>query len=146
MKISRLFFLGALMFSILGPVHGQYAQDKANSGDSTEKVIPGMTIEREGGKGLLGLEIKNSTFVLSFYDKDKELMKADRKQAVMRWRVNYKRGDERTILNLDSTGSVMTSAFVVKPPHLFMLFITLLENNDGSPEKSVETYTVNFSG
>ena len=144
MKISRFFFLCGLSLAIFSPVHAQYNQEKTKSGDSGEKVIPGMTIDRGGEKGFLGLEIKNGNFLLSFYDKDKDLKQADRKQAVMRWRVKYMKGDERTILNLDGKGSVLTSPYVVKPPHSFMLFVTLLEHDDGSPEASPEIYTVNL--
>lgn len=55
-----------------------------------EPVIPGITIERKDSKALLGIQILDDSFKLSFYDEEKMPVKADFSRALLRWDVTYK--------------------------------------------------------
>jgi hypothetical protein len=105
-------------------------------------VIEGMTIPR--GTGFLGIAIVDSTFRLSFYDAEKKPVAPDVARAALRWPVKYQPGDERTVLNLASDGKSLASAFVVRPPYFFKLFITLIAED--APSGAGETFVVDFRG
>ena len=105
-------------------------------------VIEGMTIPR--GTGFLGIAIVDSTFRLSFYDAEKKPVAPDVARAALRWPVKYQPGDERAVLNLAPDGNSLTSAFVVRPPYFFKLFITLIAED--APAGVGETFVVDFRG
>ncbi len=110
-----------------------------------EPKIPGQTIERDGG-GYLGLELKDGTFKLSFYDKKKKAIPADRAMAIARWLVKYnKSGDERALLSLSSDGKSLVGSKNVRAPYSFKLYLTIFkEASEGAP--AVENYIIDFSG
>lgn len=105
--------------------------------------IEGQEIKR--GSGYLGLELVSGTFKLSFYDAKKKPVAADVARAALRWPVAYRELDERTILNRSADGKSLTSPKVVKPPHNFKLFITLIPG-EGAEETGTETLVVDFRG
>lgn len=106
--------------------------------------IEGIEIKR--GSGYLGIALVAGSFKLSFYDAKKKPVDADVPRAALRWPVAYRELDERTVLNRSGDGKSLTSPKVVKPPHNFKLFITLLPG-EGTPEESgSETYVVDFRG
>jgi hypothetical protein len=110
-----------------------------------EPKIPGQTIDRDDG-GYLGLELKDGNFKLSFYDKKKKAIPADRAMAIARWLVKYnKSGDERALLSLSSDGKSLVGSKNVRAPYSFKLYLTLFkEATEGAP--AVENYIIDFSG
>ncbi len=110
--------------------------------DEKEGTIEGTAVQRPQG-GWLGVAIKNGSFQLTFYNEKKKPIPADRTSAVFRWAVHYQPNDERTELTPGGDPSTLVSSYPVKPPHAFILHISLLGGDD---KGNVEGYTVNFSG
>lgn len=151
MKFGRLFTLCAVSAALSLPGLAQYQAGKAPAkpdatAEEPEPVIPGMTIERKTGDGLLGIEIADNNFKLTFYGKDKKPVQADRPRALLRWPVTYKSVDERVILSRGGNGTFLTSPRIIRPPHHFRLYITLLGNEGEAEETDPVTYVVNFRG
>jgi hypothetical protein len=115
----------------------------APADDDKMGTIAGTPISRSVGDGWLGLELKDSTFVLTFYNAKKKPVAADKSGAVMRWSVHYQPNDERTELVPTGDPAVLASDYTVKPPYSFKLHITLLGSD---PKDDVETYVIDFSG
>jgi hypothetical protein len=105
--------------------------------------IEGIEIKR--GAGFMGIAVVGGNFKLTFYDAKKKPVVPDVARAVLRWPVNYKPLDERTVLNLSGDGKSMTSGKAVKPPLVFKLFITLVPP-ETADEAASETYVVDFKG
>ena len=103
--------------------------------------IEGMEISR-GEKGYLGLQIAGGAFQLSFYDKDKKPVPPDVARAAVRWDAKYKVGDERLILNRE--GNVLTNPKAIRPPYVFKLFITLIQDAAEGQAPVNETLVVDF--
>lgn len=109
-----------------------------------EPVIPGVTIRRPNGT-FLGLEIVDTKFKLTFYDKKKKVMPPDVTRVAARW-PNTRSGtpsDFRTVLN--PSGEAMVGTRPVLPPLIFNVYLTLLKG-EGDDAEAVETYTVPFRG
>lgn len=106
-----------------------------------EPVIAGIAIPRKTGDGFLGIQIVNSNFKLTFYDKDKKPVRADFGRALLRWDVTYKNVQERLILATEGDGTYLASSRVIRPPYNFQLFITLI--GEGKNQES-ETYVIRF--
>ena len=107
--------------------------------------IDGMEIARGGG--VMGLQIVNGTFKLSFYDAKKKPVAPDVVRAAFRWNVNYQKQPERTILNPGGDNSLVSEK-TVKPPYNFKLFITLFKEAGAGYEATdvgAENLTVDFS-
>ncbi|MEO5961382.1 MAG: hypothetical protein ABIZ49_05775 [Opitutaceae bacterium] len=106
--------------------------------------IEGLAISR-GERGSLGIRIVDGVFRLTFYDLKKKPRAPDVARAVLRWPVNYKTGDERTVLNPGGDAFSFTSPKVVRPPFTFKLYITLIATEAAeSAEPAGETYVVDF--
>lgn len=106
--------------------------------------IPGVVVTRTNGN-LLGLQVLNNNFVLTFYDKKHKAVAADVTRVTVRW-PNTRTGtpsDYRTVLN--GTGTSMTSPKPVLPPHNFNVYLTLLKG-EGDQAQAVETYTLQYRG
>jgi hypothetical protein len=134
-RILILAFVGLLLT-------GAGAAPAPDTPPDADKVgtISGIPVKRPQG-GWLGVELKDSCFVLTFYDEKKKPVAADRSSAVFRWPVHYQPNSERTELVPTGDPAVFASQYAVKAPYTFKLFITLL--TDGSTD--VETYTIDFS-
>jgi hypothetical protein len=113
----------------------------ATAKDDEIGTITGTPIQR--GDGWLGLEIKDNTFRLTFYNAKKKPVPADASSAVIRWSVKYQPNPERAELSPSGDPAVFTSTYTVKSPHTFILHLVLLF--DGKPDAS-EAFTVNYSG
>jgi hypothetical protein len=135
--MKRLVFL--ILLGLLLSSAGVYAAPAATPDDEKEGTISGLPIQRSQG-GWLGIEIKDNSFVLTFYNAKKKPTPADKTGAALRWAVHYQPNDERTELTPTGDPAVFSSQYAVKPPHTFILHIALL-----SDSKDVETYVVNFS-
>jgi hypothetical protein len=110
--------------------------------DDKMGTIAGTAIQRSVGDGWLGLELKDSTFVLTFYNAKKKPVAADKSGAAMRWPVHYQPNDERTELLPTGDPAVLASDYTVRPPYSFKLHITLL----GGDPNAVESYVIDFGG
>jgi len=104
-------------------------------------VIPGITIERKDSKALLGIQIVDNSFKLSFYDEEKMPAPADYPRALLRWDVTYKKVQERVILTPGGDGTFLTSPRAIRPPYNFQLFITLIADDQ---DTEAETYVIRF--
>jgi hypothetical protein len=105
--------------------------------------IEGITIPR-GDKGFLGIRLVDNNFRLTFYDAKKKPVAPDAVRAVLHWPVRYQSTDERTVLNPGGDANSLTSGKVVKPPHAFKLFITLMAAGPDGSETAAENYTIDF--
>jgi hypothetical protein len=102
--------------------------------------IEGLEVAR--AEGFLGIQIVGGTFKITAYDAKKNPKAPDFSQIALRWNVNYQKAPERATLSPGGGVGVFTSEKVVKPPHSFKLFITLLKGDGG--DASAENYTVDF--
>jgi hypothetical protein len=108
--------------------------------------IAGTEIKR--GAGYMGLELVGGTFKITFYDAKRKPMAVPPEitRAALRWAVSYRQGlDERAVLNPSEDGKSLTSLKVVKPPHNFRLYITLLAAATAE-DGAGETYSIDFRG
>jgi hypothetical protein len=101
-------------------------------------------IEQKRGDGYFGVELVGGNFKITFYDAKRRVVPAPVNRVALRWPVNYRPADERTVLNISGDGKSLTSSKVVKPPHLFKLFITLLADGADEAGAGTETYTIDF--
>lgn len=154
-KTVFLFLTLSVVWLHAAPAEGTGKNPKGQAGATkTEKSsakkeepppkIEGMEIAR-GGNGFLGLQIVEGRFKLSFYDAKKKAIAPDVARAALRWPVNYKIGDERTVLMPDGN-KALTSTKAVRPPYTFKLFITLIREGDQAAADSPagETYVIDF--
>ena len=105
-----------------------------------EPVLPGVVISRPNGT-FLALEVVNSNFKLSFYDKKKKPMAPDVSRANAVWPNPRARFDNRTVLNPSGTALVGTKPAL--PPYNFIVRLTLLKG-EGDSAVAVENYTVQY--
>lgn len=106
--------------------------------------IPGTVIARPNGT-FLGLEVVDTKFKLTFYDKKHKPMPIDVTRANARW-PNTRSGtpsDYRTVLN--GSGTALIGARPTLPPYNFTVYLSLLQG-EGDEAKVVESYTVPFRG
>jgi hypothetical protein len=120
---------------------GAIAAPSATAADEKEGTISGTPIQRREG-GWLGIELTDNTFVLTFYNAKKNPTPADKTSAILRWAVHYQPNDERTELRPTGDSAIFASPYSVKPPHTFLLHITLLSDSTNR----VESYDIDFSG
>jgi hypothetical protein len=118
-----------------------FAAPAATPDSEKEGTISGTPIQRPQG-GWLGLELEDSSFVLTFYNAKKNPIPADKTSAILRWAVHYQPNDERTELTPTADPAVFASPYSVKPPHTFILHLTLLSDS----KDKLETYVIDFSG
>jgi hypothetical protein len=138
-------------FLLAGPLAGQTAPAKpaptAKSAAKEKKEEPppkieGITIPR--GKGFLGLQLVEGTFKLSFYDEKKKPAAVDVARAALRWDPPYKRGREFVVLTPGADGKSLSSPRIIRPPHNFKLFITLLRDGVADEDPAAETFVIDF--
>jgi hypothetical protein len=111
-----------------------------NTPPAPEPKIPGFAVARSSG-GFLSILVEDGKFKVSFYDAKKKPAPVDVARATARWPVHYKVFDERTVLNPDPDGAVLTSPKFVRPPYTFKLYLSLFV--EGSAE-AVESYVIDF--
>ena len=141
MKRRLAVWLSLLALVLAVPVLRAAAPGSAKA-EKEEPVIPGITIERRTDGRLLGLELVSGNFKLTFYDRDKKAVKADFPRVLMRWDVVYKNAQERVILTPAGDGTYVTSPRIIRPPHNFQLFITLIADAN---DRDSETYVIRFT-
>jgi hypothetical protein len=134
-RIVFLMFAGLLLSGVCG-----LGAPSATADDEKEGTISGTPIRRPQGDWL-GIELKDNSFVLTFYNAKKKPIPADKTSAILRWAVHYQPNDERTELTPTADPAVFASPYSVKPPHTFILHITLSDSKD-----KPESYDIDFSG
>jgi hypothetical protein len=137
-RVVFLVFAGLLLSAACG-----FAAPDA-PGEEKEGTIAGTPIKRAQG-GWLGVELKEGSFQLTFYNEKKNPIPADRTSAVFRWPVHYQPNDERTELLPTDNPAVLGSTYPVKPPYAFKLHITVLGGSDNDKD-SPESYVLDFTG
>lgn len=101
--------------------------------------IPGVTLTRPDGN-LLGLEIADGNFKLSFYDKKHKPLAPDVTRATARWpNPRSVTGPNRTVLN--PSDMALIGQKPVLPPYTFSVHLILLRG-DGDDAAVVESYDV----
>jgi hypothetical protein len=98
--------------------------------------IDGLEIARSNGT-YLGVTVDGVRLVIKFYDKDKKPAKADVARASARWNPVNKKGEERSVLNSSDGGLSLASTPTVKPPLVFMVYVTLLDAEGNAVESFV---------
>jgi hypothetical protein len=136
--VRRLFLL-----LVSGLVLASAARAAAAADDEKEGTIEGTAIKRTVGDGWLGLQLKDGTFRLTFYNAKKKPVEADKSSAVFRWPVHYQPNDERTELTGTDNPAVLASSYPVRGPYAFKLHIALLP---AAQDGTVEGYVIDFSG
>lgn len=105
--------------------------------DEEEGEVVGVEVERPDGT-YLGLAIEGNALVLRFYDEEEQEITPDVARANAWWKPVNVSGRERVVLN--PSGNALRSPPKVRPPHVFFVMLTLLdENNQG-----VGTYRFNM--
>jgi hypothetical protein len=103
--------------------------------------IEGMEIPR--GTGFLGLKIADGVFKLTAYDaKKKPTTTVDFTKVALRWSAPYQPNPERALLTPGGGPGSFTSEKVIKPPHTFRLFVTLIKGE--ASDAPVENLVVEF--
>jgi hypothetical protein len=130
-----------LAFACLGLAVVRGAPSPTPTPEEKEGTIAGTPIQR--AENWIGIELKDSNFVMTFYNAKKKPVAADASSAVLWWPVHYQPNPERTELVPTDSASVFASSYTVKPPYSFLLHVTLLFT--GKPDLT-ESYVINFSG
>ncbi len=108
------------------------AEAKADTPE--EIILPGVVQPRPNG-GFLTVEVVDGKFKLSFYDAKKKQVPADVARATARWRSNRKTSEDRSVLNPDGDGKSLVGVGFVRPPFIFKVYLTLL-NEEGTASES----------
>jgi hypothetical protein len=110
-----------LLVTLLHPVNGWAQPSDVVSAEEEPEVI-GIERPRAGG-GFLGLNIEGNALVVRFYDEEKKEIPADAARGTARWNNPQKAGQQRTVLA--SSGSLLRSPPTVRPPHVFVVYLSL---------------------
>jgi hypothetical protein len=137
-RIALLAFAGAALTAVCGAA----PRPTPTPTQEQEGTISGVPVPRPQG-GWLGVEVKDRTFRVTFYNEKKNPVPADVSSAILRWPVHYQPNDERVQLLPTDDPAVLASEYAVKGPLTFKLRITLL--TEGKPD-SVESYVIDFNG
>ncbi len=134
--MKRSLRLPLLLLAVVLPLTA-LAQSKQGDGEAEEPTVKGIEQPRSGG-GFLGLDIEGTAFVLRFYDDEKKEIAPDAVRALARWNPPRKAGQERTVLV--ASGGALRSPAVVRPPHAFVVYLTLI----GPDENVLESAAFNM--
>lgn len=128
------------------PVKAPAAPVKKDDGKKKDKKeekigkIDGMEVAR--AEGFIGVQVVNGVFRIRSYDAKKNPKAADFTKIALRWNTQYQKAPERTLLLPSGGVGEFSSEKIVKPPHSFKLFITLIKGEgDDAP---VENYQIDF--
>jgi hypothetical protein len=132
----------AVILAFAGLALAAFCRAATPTPDKEEEMgtVAGVPIQR--GQGWLGIEIKDNTFAMTFYNAKKKPVAADASSAVLWWSVRYQPNPERTELVPSGNPAVLSSSHAIKAPHSFILHITLLFA--GKPD-ATESFVINFS-
>jgi len=144
MRPRRLFALGVVLMCAGATRAADYPPPKSPPSKSSpsakkkEYELPkaGKNIERQKG-GWLNIEGTGTRFVVKFFDKEKKPVPPDVERGLARF--NYAaKNDTRAPLNRE--GETLVTPATVKPPHNFLIILSLFS----SEAEPAETYTVKY--
>lgn len=102
----------------------------------------GKNLPREKG-GWLNVQTSGSQMVVKFFDEEKKPVAPDVPRAAVRLRYAAKSDINRTVLNRE--GEALVSPGNVRPPHNFLVTLTLLRGDDLSDyAEAAEVYNFKF--
>lgn len=117
-RVSRWLLLGGLLLS---PARGQTSTEadevKASQLVGVERALDAETY--------MGLAIEGNALVLRFYDEEKQLIDPVVARAAAWWKPVNRGGRDRVVLN--PSGDGLRSPPKVRPPHVFFVMLTLLD-------------------
>ena len=121
--------LMAASIGMVGPVRAQTARPgpRQEQAPGAEEEAQVAGVERAWAGGVMGLAIEGNAFVLRFYDAEKKPAPLGAARAAVRWDPIGRAGTNRTVLNPVADG--LRSPSVVRPPHLFIAWVTLLDED-----------------
>lgn len=122
--------------AVSGLLSPAMAQTPAKPADGEETKIEGMEVARQDG-GFLGVKVEGLRLELRFYDSDKKPVMPDAARAAARWKPVNKSGEERTVLNPSGDGMLLVSTPVVRPPFVFKVYLTLIDEKTDRTESLV---------
>lgn len=140
MKLNAALAKSLLMAASIGMVVPLVAQTSkpakpAPAPTEAPAKIEGLEFPRPKG-GFLGLTVEGPRLVLKFYDADKKPAAVDVARAAAHWDPVNKISQVRTVLNPGSDGKALVSPYVVQPPLVFKVYLTLLDA-DGNAVESI---------
>jgi len=116
--------------------------DAAKKKEEPMGKVDGIEVKR--GDGSFGVAIVEGHFQIKFYDAKRKVVPAPVTRIVLRWPVNYRPADERTVVEVSADGKSLTGGKIVKAPYVFKLFITFLADGADDAGGGTETYTIDF--
>jgi hypothetical protein len=144
MKLSSAVAKSLLMAASIGMVVPLGAQTMPKPKPKTAPATPaaeepaeitGIEIARKQG-GFIGVNVEGIRMVIRFYDAEKKQIPVNVARAAARWNPVTKTGEERTVLNPTADGLTLTSTPVVKPPLVFIAYLTLLDAEGNALEST----------
>ncbi len=99
-------------------------------------TIEGIELPRSSG-GFIGVTLDGVRLVVKFYDAEKKPVASDVARATARWNPINKVGEIRSVLNPDADGKSLVSTPVLQPPHVFKVYLTLLDAEGNAVESFV---------
>lgn len=101
----------------------------------------GRNLERQGG-GWINVEASGAQLVVKFFDVEKKPVDPDVDRATARCRYATKSDITRTVLSRE--GDALKSPGNVRPPHNFLVTLTLLRGDDTAEEPGGVVEIFNF--
>ena len=129
--LGNVLLLAALLGLVL-PLGAQTARPAAPAAPeaAAEEELQVIGVVRPWAGGLMGLAIEGNAFVLRFYNAKKEPVEPPHPRAWARWNPVQKAGQQRAVLNRGDEMNSLRSPSVVHPPHVFIVTITLMADED----------------
>ena len=107
---------------------GAAAQSKsADEKKVYELPTTGKNLERQNG-GWINVQTAGAQMIVKFFDAEKKPVAPDVERATVRFRYAAKSEIKRTVLNRE--GDTLVSPGNVRPPHNFLVTLTLLRGDD----------------
>jgi hypothetical protein len=146
MRMRRFITLGLVLTTAVTALAADPAQkdtvpikaDKSAKTKADELPKSGVNIARQKGDWL-NVEASGARFVVKFFDAEKKPVAPDVERATARFRYAAKSDVNRGVLNRE--GEALVSPGNVRPPHNFLVTLTLLR---GEAESAAATEVYNF--
>ena len=110
----------------------------AEETEDLESQLEGVKVEQADGT-FMGLAVEGNALVLRFYDEDEQLVSPPISRATAWWKPRNQSGRDRVVLNL--AGDKLVSPPKVRPPLVFFVMLTLLDEN----QKSAGSFRFNLA-
>lgn len=123
---------------------GAAAQPKsADEKKIYELPTTGKNLERQNG-GWINVEATGAQLIVKFFDMEEKPIAPDVERATARFRYAAKSSITRTVLN--RAGDTLVSPANVRPPHNFLVTLTLLRGDEASdaPSDAVEIFNFKY--